>query len=144
MKVTVDGKKITSDLTKGHDHHSWLAANGYKANGPVDGKGDTYSKGGKKFNIHHYKNINHLYVDSLNDKGDFERGPKFESLVYDMIASMLDEGTRGETGLVGADGKLTHAGYAAMYAWKKAKHTGQHPGIANEREMLRKRVVKDV
>jgi hypothetical protein len=94
----------------------------------------------EEVNVQHYPKAGVSHIDKIDKDGNL----KFEDVIYGMITTHLTEGTRGETGLVNMDGSLTQAGYKAMYAWKKAGHRGEHVGIRNEREMQRKKVVRDV
>lgn len=119
FKSTNTGK--AADKARKH-----LADNDYVRVGPEDSTEFWKHKTtGKKVYVTHYK-----IGRSIIDEGYTEA----KSVISEMIVDRLVEGTAGDTNLVDATGKLTHRGYAAMYAWKKAGHRGIHPSIRLERK----------
>ena len=102
-----------------------LTSQGFKRRGPEDRIGDYWDHpNGKKVYVTHRK-VGYSYIDE-----SFE----ISSLIAEKIIDHIVEGTAGDTNLIDERGRLTHRGYAAMYAWKKAGHRGMHPSIHLERK----------
>ncbi len=115
------------------DSEKWLADNGYQKHPryTYDKYGGIYvhKETGQKADVTHYPKAGRTHVDKLDNDGKI-----VETFIANKLIDYIVEGTAGDTNLIDEKGQLTHRGYAAMYAWKKAGHKGLHPSIKLERK----------